>query len=59
MATKGQYMTGVSVDIGASFVKPAGKVGDVLTVKAIVTGIGEHLRSIAASSPTHPPGTSV
>ena len=41
VATKGQYMTGVSVDIGTSFVKPAGKVGDVLTVKAIVTGIGE------------------
>ena len=40
-------MTGVSVDIGTSFVKPAGQVGDVLTAKAVVTGIG--------SSPAFPP----
>lgn len=40
VATKGQYMTGVSVDIGTSFVKPAGRVGDELTVKAVVTGLG-------------------
>ena len=40
VATKGQYMTGVSVDIGTSFVKPAGRVGDELTATAIVTGIG-------------------
>lgn len=44
VATKGQYMTGVSVDIGTSFVKPGGKAGDVLTAKAIVTGIGKELR---------------
>ncbi|THG98817.1 hypothetical protein EW026_g3427 [Hermanssonia centrifuga] len=43
VATKGQYMTGVSVDIGTSFVKPGGKVGDVLTAKAIVTGMGKSL----------------
>ncbi|KAI0070039.1 Thioesterase/thiol ester dehydrase-isomerase [Panus rudis PR-1116 ss-1] len=43
VASKGQYMTGVSVDIGTSFVKPAGKVGDELRVKAIVTGIGKSL----------------
>ncbi len=40
VATKGQYMTGVSVDIGTSFVKPAGKVGESLTVKASIIGIG-------------------
>lgn len=34
-------MTGVSVDIGTSFVKPGGKAGDVLTAKATITGIGE------------------
>ncbi|KAI0087869.1 Thioesterase/thiol ester dehydrase-isomerase [Irpex rosettiformis] len=43
VATKGQYMTGVSVDIGTSFVKPAGKVGDILTAKATITGIGKSL----------------
>lgn len=42
VATKGQYMTGVSVDIGTSFVKPAGKVGDELIAKATVTGIGKY-----------------
>ena len=34
-------MTGVSVDIGTSFVKPAGRVGEELTAKATVTGIGK------------------
>ncbi|KAI0771387.1 Thioesterase/thiol ester dehydrase-isomerase [Irpex lacteus] len=43
VATKGQYMTGVSVDIGTSFVKPGGKAGDILTAKATVTGIGKSL----------------
>ena len=43
VATKGQYMTGVSVDIGTSFVKPAGKVGEELIAKATVTGIGKNL----------------
>ncbi|KAI0365732.1 Thioesterase/thiol ester dehydrase-isomerase [Pilatotrama ljubarskyi] len=43
VATKGQYMTGVSVDIGTSFVKPAGRVGEELTAKAVVTGIGKSL----------------
>lgn len=41
VATKGQYMTGVSVDIGTSFVKPGGKAGDTLTAKAVITGMGE------------------
>ena len=40
VATKGHYMTGVSVDIGASFIKPAGKVHDVFTAEAVVNGIG-------------------
>ncbi|KAL1950346.1 hypothetical protein VTO73DRAFT_5470 [Trametes versicolor] len=43
VATKGQYMTGVSVDIGTSFVKPAGRVGEELTATAVVTGIGKSL----------------
>ncbi|KAI0769004.1 Thioesterase/thiol ester dehydrase-isomerase [Trametes elegans] len=43
VATKGQYMTGVSVDVGTSFVKPAGRVGEELTANAIVTGIGKSL----------------
>ena len=48
VATHGQWMTGVSVDIGTSFVKPAGRVGDVLTAKAVVTGIGASRHPIAA-----------
>jgi len=43
VATKGQYMTGVSVDIGTSFVKPAGKVGEILTAKATIVGLGKSL----------------
>ena len=45
VATKGQYMTGVSVDIGASFIKPAGKVHDVFTAEAVVDGIGASSQS--------------
>ena len=40
VATKGQCLTGVSVDIGTSFVKPAGRVGDELRISAVVVGIG-------------------
>lgn len=40
VATKGQFMTGVSTDLGASFVKPAGKAGDILTATAVVTAMG-------------------
>jgi len=43
VATKGQYMTGVSVDIGTSFVKPGGKSGDILTAKATIIGLGKSL----------------
>jgi acyl-coenzyme A thioesterase 13 len=40
VASKGQYMTGVSTDISASFVKPAGKPGDLLKMVGTVTAIG-------------------
>ncbi|KAH9947574.1 Thioesterase/thiol ester dehydrase-isomerase [Amylocystis lapponica] len=43
VATKGQFMTGVSVDIGTSFVKPAGRIGDELIGKAAIIGIGKSL----------------
>lgn len=41
VASKGQYMTGVSTDIGTSFVRPAGRAGDVLHAKAVLTGMGD------------------
>lgn len=40
VATKGQFLTGVSVDIGTSFVKPGGRVGDELRMSAVIVGIG-------------------
>ncbi|KAG6890633.1 hypothetical protein C0995_006609 [Termitomyces sp. Mi166 len=43
VATKGQFMTGVSTDIGTSFVRPAGRVGDVLHAQAVLTGMGKSL----------------
>lgn len=43
VATKGQYMTGVSTDIGTSFVKPSGRTGDILFATATLTGIGKSL----------------
>lgn len=43
VATKGQWMTGVSTDIGTSFVRPGGKVGDILHAKAVLTGMGRSL----------------
>ncbi|PAV16917.1 Thioesterase thiol ester dehydrase-isomerase [Pyrrhoderma noxium] len=43
VATKGCYMTGVSVDIGTSFLKPAGTPGDILKARAMVTGMGKTL----------------
>ncbi|KAF5385677.1 hypothetical protein D9757_005517 [Collybiopsis confluens] len=43
VATKGYWMTGVSTDIGTSFVRPAGRPGDVLHAKAVLTGIGKSL----------------
>ncbi|KAG6909140.1 hypothetical protein DXG01_001892 [Tephrocybe rancida] len=43
VATKGHFMTGVSTDIGTSFVRPAGRVGDILHAKAVITGMGKSL----------------
>jgi acyl-coenzyme A thioesterase 13 len=40
IATKGQWMTGVSTNIGTSFVRSGGKVGDILHAKAVLTGMG-------------------
>ncbi|EPQ54606.1 Thioesterase/thiol ester dehydrase-isomerase [Gloeophyllum trabeum ATCC 11539] len=43
VATHGKYMTGVSTDIGTTFVKPAGKPGDVLSAVGVLTGMGKSL----------------
>ena len=43
VASKGHFMTGVSTDIGTSFIKPAGRVGDTLYGKAVVTSLGKSL----------------
>lgn len=34
-------MTGVSTDIGTSFVRPAGKAGNTLHARATLTGMGK------------------
>ncbi|KAL1743168.1 hypothetical protein HDZ31DRAFT_41586 [Schizophyllum fasciatum] len=43
VASKGHWMTGVSTDIGTSFVRPGGKIGDHLHAKAVCTGLGKSL----------------
>ncbi|KAI0036434.1 Thioesterase/thiol ester dehydrase-isomerase [Vararia minispora EC-137] len=43
VASKGQYMTGVSTDISASFVRPAGKPGEILKMVGTVTALGRSL----------------
>jgi len=43
VATQGQWMTGVSTDIGSSFVKPSGRPGDILNAKASLIGMGKSL----------------
>jgi hypothetical protein len=43
IASKGHFMTGVSTDIGTSFIRPAGIVGDTLYGNAVVTAIGKSL----------------
>ncbi|KAK7048378.1 Thioesterase/thiol ester dehydrase-isomerase [Favolaschia claudopus] len=43
VASKGQYMTGVSTDIGTSFVRPSGRAGDTLHIKAELIGMGKSL----------------
>ena len=40
VASKGQYMTGVSTDVSTSFVRPAGRVGDILNATATITALG-------------------
>jgi acyl-coenzyme A thioesterase PaaI-like protein len=40
IATKGQCMTGVSTDIGATFVRPGGKLGESVTIEGKLTAIG-------------------
>jgi len=44
VASKGHFMTGVSTDIGTSFVRAAGGTGDVLYAKAVLAGMGEESR---------------
>ena len=36
-------MTGVSTDIGTSFIRPAGRVGDVLYARTYLTAMGKQL----------------
>ncbi|KAI0320517.1 Thioesterase/thiol ester dehydrase-isomerase [Amylostereum chailletii] len=43
VGSKGHYMTGVSTDISASFVRPAGKPGDTLNMVANLTAMGKSL----------------
>lgn len=43
IASKGHFMTGVSTDVGTSFIKPAGSVGDTLYGNAVVTAMGKSL----------------
>ncbi|KAG1822422.1 thioesterase thiol ester dehydrase-isomerase [Suillus subaureus] len=43
VASKGHYMTGVSTDIGASFIRPAGRPGDTLHARATLTAMGKSL----------------
>lgn len=51
VATKGKYLTGVSVDIGTSFVLPAGRLGDILCAKATLTGMGTTTFVISENRP--------
>ena len=43
IASKGHFMTGVSTDVGTSFIKPAGSVGATLYGSAVVTAMGKSL----------------
>jgi acyl-coenzyme A thioesterase 13 len=45
VASQGQYMTGVSTDISTSFVKPAGKPGEEVKIRATLTAMGTFRRS--------------
>ncbi|KAJ7212098.1 HotDog domain-containing protein [Mycena pura] len=55
VATKGQYMTGVSTDIGTSFCRPSGRAGDILHMKAELIGMGKSLAYTRAEF-TNPDG---
>jgi len=55
VASKGQYMTGVSTDISTSFVKPAGKPGDELKMTATLTAMGmSTFLAVLATAPYFP-----
>jgi acyl-coenzyme A thioesterase 13 len=41
ISTKGQWMTGVSTDINATFVKPAGALDDSVFMETKVVGFGK------------------
>jgi acyl-coenzyme A thioesterase 13 len=43
VATRGHWMTGLSTDIGTSFVKSAGKPGDTVHCRSTLTGLGRSL----------------
>ncbi|KIY45617.1 Thioesterase/thiol ester dehydrase-isomerase [Fistulina hepatica ATCC 64428] len=43
VSTKGHWMTGVSTDIGTTFVRPAGEPGDILRARATLTAMGRSL----------------
>lgn len=43
VASNGHFMTGVSTDIGTSFVRPSGRTGDMLYATSTLTGIGKSL----------------
>ncbi|KAH7106346.1 Thioesterase/thiol ester dehydrase-isomerase [Auriculariales sp. MPI-PUGE-AT-0066] len=43
VATKGNFMTGVSTDIGTSFVRPGGMDGDEIHMSATLVGMGKTL----------------
>jgi len=43
VASKGHWMTGVSTDIATSFVRPSGRVGEIVNAKASVIGMGKSL----------------
>lgn len=47
VASKGHYMTGVSTDVSTSFVRPAGRVGDVLNATATITALGTYAFRLA------------
>jgi acyl-coenzyme A thioesterase PaaI-like protein len=40
VSTQGHWMTGVSTDIGTSFVRPSGRPGDILNARASLISIG-------------------